>query len=274
MSVVIAQNIALTQLEGGGANKPLIGWHDLVQRSNIRADIEDQYFPAINLTNPSTAQQWRSTAKTEQSLYVSFQSTELVDYIGIARHNLGSSGASVSVEVRSSDNPDEWRMVFTETILPDDSPAILRFEPVIALEVAVRIKPAFLPPRIGVLYAGRLTVMQHGMAQGVTALPYAYDTEVVTGQAESGDYLGRIVTGQSKSLSFEFEYISYKWFRQHLDGFAKASMVKPFFFAWLPQEFPRDCGFGWLESDIQPVTERFENELVVSFSLQIRAIAV
>ena len=32
--------------------------------------------------------------------------------------------------------------------------------------------------------------------------------------------------------------------------------------------------FGWLESNIQPVTERFENELIVSFSLQIRAIAV
>lgn len=77
----------------------------------------------------------------------------------------------------------------------------MRFELVIALEVAVQIKPAFSLPRNGVLYAGRLTVMQHGIAQGLTALPYAYDTEVVTGQAEGGDYLGRIVMDNQNPLA-------------------------------------------------------------------------
>ncbi|QYM73368.1 hypothetical protein K1X45_02700 [Pseudochrobactrum sp. Wa41.01b-1] len=96
MSVVISQNIALMRLEGGGTNKPLIGWHNLVQRNNIRADIEDQYFPAINLANPSTAQQWRSTATTEQSLYVLVQSTVPVDYIGLARHSFPKSSPVIA----------------------------------------------------------------------------------------------------------------------------------------------------------------------------------
>lgn len=274
MSVVISQNVVMSGLKYGGSNAPVIGWYNLVSRTNVNADYADQYFPVSNLGNPSTASQWRSTSTAMQKITVAINATAPIDYVGIARHNLGSDGATVSVHVKSVDSPSIWTDVFSGAILPNNKPAILRFDPVVAIEVKVTIVPISSAPRIGVLYVGKLTVMPVGMQQEPVALPYANDDEIVTGQAESGDYLGRIVTRQSLSLEYEFLGVEYDWYHANMGPFTKSALTTPFFFAWLPKVYPDECGFGWLNSDVRPVALYYHSSYVVNFSLNIGALAV
>lgn len=274
MAVVISQNVVLSALTGSGAGRPLIGWRNFITSWSVVADYEDQFFPAVNLANPSTASQWRSTSLDVQYITVNISPSDEIDYVGLARHNLGSSQAQISIEAKTAAAPAVWTEIFTTSTLSGDEPAILRFDPVAAQEVRIKITPSLAIPRLSVLYVGKLTTMQRGMAQEVAALPYAYDTDVVTGMAESGDFLGRIVTGQSKSMDYTFEHVNYDWFHAELGPFAKAALVTPFFYAWLPKSYPNEVGYGWLNSDIRPVAFRYEFEHVVTFTLNIGAIAV
>lgn len=274
MAVVISQNVVMSELLHGGSGRPIIGWHNLATRGSLTATSENQYYPVSNLSNPSTASQWRSDTTADQYVTVAITSPIQIDYVGIARHNFYTAGSTVSLEVRTVDNPASWSEVFTPATLGSNDPAILRFDPVAVTEIRIRIQNSTENPRIGVLYVGKLTVMQYGMAQEVAALPYAYETDVVTGQAESGDFLGRIVTGQSKDMQYTFEYIEYDWYHENLKAFTKAALITPFFFAWLPKAYPDEVGFGWLQQDVRPIASRFESEYVVSFTLDIGAIAV
>lgn len=271
MSVVISQNVVMSSLVNGGSGKPVIGWRNVINRNNITAQFEDQYWPAVNLSNPSTAQQWRSTSTASQTITIATQSNEAIDYVGIARHNLGTDGANISVTAVVE---GVVQTVFTGAVLPNNAPSILRFDPVYASSIVIRIVPVVAAPRIGVLYVGRLTVMQEGMQQDVAPIPYAFDDDIVTGQAESGDYLGRIVTRQSKYVEYTFLYCQYDWFKQELGQFMEKQRTTPFFFAWLPKDYPDECGFGWLEENVDVRAFRHEFDFVVNFTLQIGAIAI
>lgn len=273
MAVVISPNVTLGSLVRGGGNKPIIGWHNLVTRMGVAADYSDPFFPVSNLGNPSTASQWRSTSTDPQAITVTITGADLIDYVAIARHNLGSDGAVVSVEAVTADNPGVSTVLFTGVVLANNRPAILRFDPVSVSSITLKIVPAASPPRIGVLYVGKLTVMPGSMMQEPVALPYANDDDVVTGLAESGDFLGRIITKRSLSLSYEFAHVDYDWFHSNMGPFVRHGLVTPFFFAWLPRLYPDECGYGWLEDDVRPTAVN-HGQIFLDFTLNIRALAV
>lgn len=110
--------------------------------------------------NPSPASQWRSTTNAAQIITVAISSVEPVDYVGIARHNPGSDGAEIKFEGRTADNPTVLTELFSGAVLPDNRSVILRFDPVTVTEIIIRTVPVEDLTRIGILYVGKLTVMQ------------------------------------------------------------------------------------------------------------------
>ncbi len=187
---------------------------------------------------------------------------ELVDYVGIARHNLGASGAVVWITDADSN------VVFDEHILANDGPQILRFDPVAGVLTIHISSPAY----IGVLYMGSLTVMPP-MLQDHVPVEYADNTEVVSGIAESGDFLGRIVINETKNSDMRFMEVDYGWFEEQMGPFVQAARTIPFFFSWVPRDRPRTAGFGWLSSDIRPrVFRHVPDTLVCDFDIQFGAL--
>ncbi len=284
MSVVISRNVVLSSLVSAtNRNRPIIGWHNIITRDNIEVSEGE----SDRLTNPNTASRWVS----EGAATITIDTLgELVDYVGIARHNLGSQGAIIEVQVPASDawllssgswgdgvwidaeDPEEdggWVTVAGDFILPNDEPAILRFDPIASDSIRISISEAAY---IGVLYVGRLTVMPPMLQDHVPAR-YADTTEVVSGLAESGDFLGRIVTNETKNSDMRFMEVEYSWFEEHMGPFVQASRTLPFFFAWLPGDRPMDSGFGWLSSDIRPrVFRHVPDTLVCDFDIQFGAL--
>jgi hypothetical protein len=278
MALVLSPALVLSApTDPTGPNAPCIGWRNVVAAGGIEADSEAAGYPVTNLANPSTAAQagWRSDSTDEQHITIILPGGGPVDYVGLARHNLGSTGVNLSIEAADPDNPGDWIEIFEAVVLAGDAPAVLRFDETFATAIRLRMIPVgAVPPRIAVVYAGMLLRLPRGLQPGLVPLAFAAADDVVSGQAESGDYLGRIVTNQSLKTAVSIRYLSYDWFRANMGPFARAARTIPFFFAWAPGDYPDDAGYAWLDGDIRPTVERTATGIVTHVDISMKALAL
>lgn len=273
MSLVISKNMVLAfdpeDAEGNG-NFPIIGWDNAINRLGITSSYAASGFPAINLANPNTASRWRSTHTTTQYLTFDFSGARTIDYVGIARHNLGSGSVEVAVQVRRQEGGN-W-ITIAERVLLSDGPAIVRFAEEIAGSLRLRLRPSGTAPEIAVVHIGKLLVMERGLQQGHVPVHLAVQNDVVTGIAESGDFLGRIVERQALSTGLSFRYLRKAWFDVAMAPFAKAALGTPFFFAWMPEDYPAEAAFCWATSDLRPEAHMMGDGVYLHLDFQIGAL--
>lgn len=273
MPVVISHGLVLAALVEGGPNAPLIGWHNLVTASGIVADEEDANYPATNLGNPSTALRWEAETTADQYINFSVSSLESIDYVGIARHNLGTGQTTVSVEALNED--EEWYEIADEMIPAGDQPIVLHFEAIQTSEIRIKLQPVALIPRIAVVYIGKLLRLQRGLQPGLVPLTWAASDDIIDAQSEAGDYLGAMVMRQSLATSVSVQWLDYSWWNENMPGFiAHARQRKPFFFAWLPASYPNEVGYAWTQSDIRPEAHNVLQGVAVHFDMSLRAVAL
>lgn len=277
MGLYVSRNLVLEfdpWDEGGNGNFPVIGWHNLVTIDNVTASYAAADYPVTNLANPNTASRWQSThGTTTQYLTFEISSGEAIDYIGLARHNLGSTGANVSVQVQAPGSTN-WTPVIEERVLPSDAPAILRFVPQPVQAVRLKIVPQGTPPRLAVAYVGKLLVMERGLQNGHVPIHLAAQDEIVTGLAESGDFLGRIVTGQALETGVSFRFLRKDWFDAEMLPFVRAGLGRPFFFGWLPEDYPDEAAFCWRTSDIRPEAQMMARGVYLNIDFQMGALVL
>ncbi|MBV5268982.1 MAG: hypothetical protein JZU55_02525, partial [Afipia sp.] len=121
--IVISSNYVLSPAAAAAdPDLPAVGYHNVVRADSIVADTQEANYPASNLANPATHLEWRAEDDSEQYITITTNEVDPIDYIGIARHNLGTAEIVVSVEA----NIDAvWTEIVEETMLPDDTPAVL-----------------------------------------------------------------------------------------------------------------------------------------------------
>jgi hypothetical protein len=256
--IVISSNLVLSPLAVPGPDNAVIGWHNIVTAGNIAADSTLIGFPASNMANPATFLKWKAAAfnsppdspPIDEHVTITTGSVEPIDYVAIAGHNLGSSQTPVSIEGLISGN---WEQIVQDVILPDDGPALFRFVPQTLSQIRIRLQDGNAPAQIAVVYCGLLLVMERGLYDGHTPITYARKVEVTNGRSERGQFLGRIVTGESLASAAAFTLLTPAWFRSAMDPFLIAAKEKPFFFAWRPQTYPFEVGYAWLVNDPMPI---------------------
>jgi hypothetical protein len=272
--IVISSSFVL----GEGAfplSHPIIGYQNLVTIGNIEATTEDTDHPATNLANPSTALRWLAASQSpEDDDYITIvtESAEDIDYLAIARHNLGSAQITVSVEGRSetegSPEPAFDELV-QETLLADDGPTIFRFTPQPLAEIRLRMQPGLALPTVAVLYVGKLLVMERSFPVDgrFTPFPHGRAVDAIDGFSQGGQFLGRIIVSQHRESTVDFEHLRPSWYRDSFDPFVRAAIERPFFFAWEPEAWPDEVGFAWIppertpRPEINPVTQRLDVRL-------------
>lgn len=265
--IVISEALALALIDQPTADHPVIGWRNLVTIENITASSEQAAYPASNLANPSTTslQGWRSNSTALQYVTVDLQATEEVDYVGVARHNFGS--AQISVTVQGTTDGSTWFDLVEEFMPANDESLLLRFVEQGLLQVRLRLLPAATAPRAAVLYAGALLVMERGL-QPHTPIGMGRQRSKATGEAESGDYLGTIVTTSRLATAVQINLLSAEWVREELDAFCNyASYGQPFFFAWQPATYPDEVGYVWAPGDVQPTAANLVGHMNLSLNL-------
>jgi hypothetical protein len=263
--IVISTAAVLAASPSDPLNTPIFGWRTLVTAANVSADTAAAGLPASNLANPSTALEWRGATATAQNVTADIQSADPVDYVGIARHNFGS--ARIGVKIQGSVSPGVWFDLTSDFMPDDDAPLLFRFVPQALVSVRAVLAAGTAPPRAAVLYAGKLLVCERGLTGDHTPINLGRTTNVLTNRSESGNFLGRVIVGQTRGTSATFQRVPADWYRAHMDPFVVAAKELPFFFAWKPQALPRDIGYCWLTRDPQPVLHFDTGTVSVTFDL-------
>lgn len=269
MSLVISSAVSLAAVADGlSLDHPVIGWHNVVTASTIVASAESANFPASNLANPATHLEWRGTDTSEQYLTITTNEVDPIDYIAVARHNWSTAEIPVSVEGFIG---GVWTEICDEVMLPDDGPALFRSELQSLSQLRFRLQEGSAIPRAAVVYAGKLLVIQRKVYVGHTPLPQARKRSIVNGRSESGNFLGRIVLGESRETTVPLSLLDPAWYRATMDPFMAAAGEDPFFFAWRSQSYPREVGFCWLTDDPMPAPVGPSN--LLAFDLKLGGIA-
>lgn len=269
--IILSHSLVLSEAQVFDADNPIVGWENLVAPGNLIADFADPDAPAVNLANPNTSLLWRSTTAADQYLTVVLNFASSVDYVGIARHNFGSSAQQVSIEGQAAE-AGAWSVLVEELILADDSPVLFRFPLQPLYAVRVRMRLGSVPPRAAVLYAGPLLVMERGLYVGHTPLRYARRVRAIDGAAESGDFLGTVIVGEYRESTARFTHLDPAWWRANVEPFLNfaASQRQPFFFGWRPSTYPRESGFARLINDPQPTPDSLSH--LTEIEMQMRGV--
>lgn len=126
-------------------------------------------------------------------------------------------------------------------------------------------------PRAAVIYCGKSLVLERRIYVGHTPLTDGRQSQIISNRSESGNFLGRVVLGQTRASKIPLSLISPDWFRANMRPFLAAAVEVPFFFAWRPQSYPLEVGFAWLVEDPEPAPVGPAN--LLAFDLTVGGIA-
>ena len=193
----------------------------------------------------------------------------LWNYVWVNVTHTGSATTNVA-ELQIFQSAENWTDIsgLVAQIPDDDLPLIIRFVSQPTLH-AIRLKLAqgTAGPQAAVLYTGQGLVFQRRVYVGHTPITMGRQTSVVNGMSESGNFLGRIVLGESRTNSVALKNLSPAWYRTNMDPFIDAAQTAPFFFAWRPGGYPDETGYCWLTGDAVPVNQLPNGMLSVTLNL-------
>lgn len=254
-------------LPAGAANPdhPRIGFRNIVAAASLSATSAEDGFPVTNLGNPATFLLWRAADATTQDIVVTLGTSRTIDYLGIARHNLGTVGADYTLQ--SSPDGMAWTTVVTAN--PSDDRVIFHtFDPVAESNYRLRIESSVSAPQLAVLYLGELLVMERRLYVGHTPVPFGLRRVVSTGRSESGQFLGRTRRRQTVNFDISMPNLTPEWVRDELEPFIDVSDVTPFFWAWRPEAYPAEVAYCWTADDPATTNQRPNGMMEFQTSVQ------
>lgn len=269
--LVISQDIVLSAAQASlPPGTPRILWDNIVTFSNIAADSEATGYPASNLSNVATNQEWRASAAGDVEITITTGVVDNQSAVGIAKHNFGSAGIAVEIGYYNDNSPDEWVNLAGPQMPADDEPLLFQFTEQSLAQIVIKLAEGDEAARAGVVYAGKMLHMERGVEiNDDFAVPrFARRTEFAAPRSERGDYQGRIVTSQFiEGVEHSYAHLTADFFRDQLDPFiAAAQQNTPFFYAMRADNgVGWDVAYAWLTDDPMPlkspVTGRYKIEL-------------
>ncbi|MBV7482529.1 discoidin domain-containing protein [Bordetella sp. BOR01] len=243
-----------------------IGWRTLTRDAEITASSEADSWPAAALANPMTYERWKPEAVPAWVQFDAGQAVE-VDYLGIASHDLGSAGATFSIQC--SDDGAAWETA--ATVEPaDDNAIMLLIEPVTARYWRLNVTEAI--GSIGVLYLGKVLETYRPVSPGHSPGNLSRRTEIMPNLSMGGQFLGRSIIRQGYATAYEWAHLPAQWYRDNFAPFVEAARKYPFFIAWNPLRYPAEVLYAWTPAeDIQPENMGVRDWMQVG--LKVEAIA-
>jgi hypothetical protein len=268
--IVNAPGLVLGSPANPSPNAPIIGQHSIVTRQNISASVAAiDGSPVTELANSATHLKWQSSTAAVQYLNVSDFAGE-IDYVGIAGHNFGSTGAIVSIEGnRESDGNGDpgWFTIIPEFRKIDDKPILCQLGLISLASLRVKIQPNGIAPEASVLHVGRKLLVERNIYVGHTPITLGRRVRVSNGRSESGNFLGRTIRGRSAQTSVTLQNLTPTWYRRFFDPFVEETEEGCFFFAWRPADYPLEVGYCWMLDDPIPTNQGSNGMMQVNLAL-------
>jgi len=250
MAVIFSSDLVLSAKRGGvfPLTHARIMYDNLVTDSTVIASAVAG-FDSDAVQSYDTYDRWMPPS-VPASLRIDFGSAKSLDYIFIASHNLGSTGAAFVTE--SSIDGVTWTPTNDEQIRADNNAIALLFENRPARYIRLRITSALATPKIGVIMAGLALQMQRPIYGGHTPITLSRETEIRPSTSEGGQWLGRSVVRRGYVGRYSWQHLTADWVREFFSPFIDRARFQPFGIAWRPGKFPTEAAYVWTDGDIRP----------------------
>lgn len=256
---------SLVALAGSGGTDPLsrarIGYRTITRDATVTATSEAPGFPASAVRHPLTYERWAPTV-APAALTIDAGAPVAADYVGIAAHTIGTTGAAVTVSY--STDGTAWTDVL-QTQPANDNAIMALFEPVLARYWRIRIDRV---AEIGVIYIERALTVQRSMYGGHSPGTLSRQTEIEPSRSVTGQFLGRSIVRQGFATSYQWSNLTAAWYRANFDPFVESALRYPFFIAWRPDRFPNEVLYAWCNDDIEPTNMGVRDLMQVSFNVE------
>lgn len=273
MPIILSPALVVSPSLEYEATDPVICWSNKVNIGNIVADSEAANYPVTNLGNTSTTNKWKSGSTLEQLITVSNLSDQS-NCVAIARHNLGSTGATVSVEAITAEPGAVWEVVHAGVVPATDSPLVLVYVRDFYVGTRVRIVPDGVAPEMAVLFVSDTLVVPESVQSGYTPVTDSIENTLVTGWSDSGEFLGSIVHGSVARNRAEFRVIDFDWYADNMRDFILyGNNGNPFFFVRNPQDYPDEVSYSVFSSMVKP-SINYPGGGQVDFTIPMNSVAL
>lgn len=229
-----------------------IGYHTYTRDSAsvVTASGETDEGPMDAPSRPDTSEFWLPPS-TPAWWLLDMGSPQPISYVGIAGHQLGSKPHEVSCEV--SDDASTWEQFSSEVMPSDDSPIMFLDTEVTRRYCRVNFSGLTSPDdpaRVAVINVGVALAMPRSIYGGHKPLNLSRVTKLTHNMSKGGQFLGQAFIRNGVTGSASFRYLDPAWYRAQFDLFVQSARQYPYFFAWRPQDYPREVGYVWTDKDI------------------------
>ncbi len=193
-------------------------------------------FDARHLVDGREYTFWKGDAVGTFYLTANCPVAAAADSLALCGHNLGTAGASVSLEGYSAST---WSEIVAPFIPTDDRPLLKTFNSQSCDDWRLKIVSAAVVPELAVLLVGeRLDFPQKPESPYI---PYTEDVEETSAASKAGHQLGSLVKFFPISITASFRNIGRSWVLDSYQPFweSHARWRKPFIYAWDLDLFPQ-----------------------------------
>ena len=249
------------------ARKPMALFDSVFSRGAVTASSAAVGAEFANALDETTFDFWTPTA-VPATLATELVVAEKVDCMAIAAHNIGTSGATVSVEY--SNDGIVWVEVGSHAP-SDDTTIVMIFKPVTAKWWRLVISGAVAS--VGVVRMGFRLVFPSGINTGYTPINLARRIDVQGGVTIGGQFGGQRITKRGAETTVSVAPMDRAFVDNDMAAFhLHYDEGRSFFWAGGPAIFPNDVAYCWRPSrggEIKPVY--IESGISAEFSMNIEA---
>ena len=253
--------IPLPPTSGFPLNYARIGYDNALV--NGAASATSDNINSAKMLTPSTYDKWRPTTDSVATLVGTLKQC---NYVGIAAHNLGADGVTLTVKVSDGGT---YTTVYSQLVTTDNA-LFIRFVEGTYSNVELTLTGS-LTAEIGVVFLGLELEMMRPIFTGHKPANLNA-TDVMTPQiSDGGQFLGKQIVRQGYATAAEFQHLTDEWYRDKFQPFVEHAKVRPYFWAWNLLESPDDVVYGWTNSNIGCSYMGIRNWLQVSFDIEAHA---
>lgn len=207
---------------------------------------------------------WQAAAAGTNYVTVDCLSAKPANCLALTGHNLGTAGATVTLE--SSPDNITWTSRFT-FVPGDDRAKLFTITQIYARSWRLKIVTAAVAPRIAVLMVG--VRLDFPFPADTPYVPCSETTEEETTVSKSGHALGTVVRYAGIEINPQFSHIPRAWLDDTWLPFHQsyARLRKYFFYAWDAERYPDQVYFvkstGKFEAPLS--TGRYVDRLKLQF---------
>lgn len=204
-------------------------------------------YDVLNIRDLRTFTSWKAASGGTKYLTVDCGADRSADALAFAVHNLGTAGATVSVE--SSPDGSGWTERLAAFQPSDDTPLMKTFVSATARYWRVKIVTATVTPQVAVCMLGAGIAFPFPPVSPF--VPKAVRIEGESSRSKTGQLLGTVVRFWPMTIEPEWADIPREWLEEQIEPFwnGYARYLLPFFWAWDLDTYPGDVHFVKVQED-------------------------